>query len=139
MTKKDLKKKLWDVANKKHEIKAKIAFYEDLIGTCGFKSYELSDLPKGTSPSDPVFRAVVNNERYRKEIARLQQELDEALEWFNIIIQPLSQWKKTILTLRYLNGIRWDYIEMYVPYSRRQAIRLYNNALDKIIKHINTQ
>ena len=49
------------------------------------------------------------------------------------IFNSLDENERLILTARYIKMIRWDFIEFHVYYSRRQAIRVHNEAVKKLV------
>ena len=45
----------------------------------------------------------------------------------------LDDTERLVLTAKYIKAIRWDFIEFHVFYSRRQAIRIHNEAIKKLV------
>ena len=57
---------------------------------------------------------------------RLMEDVDK-------LFSILDDNERTVMTARYINLIRWDYIEFQVFYSRRQAIRAHDKAILKLV------
>lgn len=70
---------------------------------------------------------------YGGEILRLQAELKKLTIQMDRILDCLDPEERVILTARYLRGILWDAMEFHVHYSRRQAIRIHNQAIERLV------
>lgn len=70
---------------------------------------------------------------YLKQIDALHEKLitleNNIEEAFNI----LDPEERTVMTARYINNIIWDMMEFKIYYSRRQAIRIHNRAIKKLV------
>ena len=133
ITREDLKKRLWNIANSRQELKAKMQFYKELIIEMGMSNYALDGMPKGSDLSNPTLAIVINTERYQDEINKAQQELEDNICLFESYLSLLDENESMILRLRYMRGIRWEYMNLNIAYSERQIRRIHNRALDKII------
>ena len=98
--------------------------------------------PKET-PSKRNFSSRIENsviktiEIYEKTILKLENDVEETLR----IKASIDSWisfqereEQQILTLRYRDGLSWDYIPDMVHRSRMQCFRIHNKALDKLSK-----
>lgn len=101
----------------KKELELKAAFYRDLIqnnrklGVIGEKYTEY----------------------YGGQIIRLQEELKELTAQMDRILDVLDPEERMILAARYVRGLLWDAMEFHVHYSRRQAIRIHNQAIERLV------
>lgn len=75
-------------------------------------------------------------ERYRNEVKKLKSKLNLLLKDYERVARVLDEKEKLVLDVKYLKGVRWDYIEMYVFYSRRQAIRIHDAAIKKLVGQV---
>ena len=106
---KDVKKWLRNLPVVKNDLMLKIKFYR-----------EISDELEKT----PEFESTL--ERYKKEVENLSAKLEG-------LVKQTDEHERLIMTARYINVIRWDFIEFKVFYSRRQAIRIHDKALEKLV------
>ena len=113
---KDVKKWSHNFAVIKKEMELKIRFYT-----------ELSEDFKG----DPVLekQCVV----YREKIKELQKKLDGHMADMERLFATLDESERLVMIARYVSFIKWDYIELHVFYSRRQAIRIHDGAVTKLV------
>ncbi len=100
----------------KSEIELKIEFYKELCRD--FKD-------------TPGFEKSV--EYYKGEINALKDKLDCMLADMNRLFGMLDETERLVLTARYINLIKWDFIELKIYFSRRQAIRVHDAALRKLV------
>ncbi len=70
---------------------------------------------------------------YGGQVLRLQGELKQLTLQMDRLLDLLNPDERMIFTARYLRGISWDAMEFYVHYSRRQAIRIHNQALERLV------
>ncbi len=70
---------------------------------------------------------------YGGEILRLQGEFKQLLVQTDRLLNKLDPEERMIVTARYLKGISWDAMEFYVHYSRRQSIRIHNQAMERLV------
>lgn len=100
----------------KGELKLKIKFYKELEeefnGTAGFES---------------------SVKFYKNQVEELQEKLKRLISDTDKLFSLLDENERLVMTARYINMIRWDYIELHVYYSRRQAIRVHDGALLKLV------
>ncbi len=112
----DVKKWLRNLPVVKNELLLKIKFYreisEELLRTDNFEEML---------------------ERYRKEIEALSDKLERLTKDTDELFSYLEEHERLIMTARYINVIRWDFIEFKVFYSRRQAIRIHDKAIEKLV------
>ncbi len=70
---------------------------------------------------------------YGGQIIRIQEELQELTKQMDRILDLLEPEERVILTARYVRGLLWDAMEFHVHYSRRQAIRIHNQAIERLV------
>lgn len=111
----EVKKWLRNLPLIKQELKLKIEFYKELQGD---------------------FKGIKNGrtaEEYEKIINRLKSRIDEIMRDTDRLFSILDESERLVMTAKYIKLIRWDFIEFHVFYSRRQAIRIHNEALKKLV------
>lgn len=72
-------------------------------------------------------------EHYKNEIKALEAKLNCMISDMNRLFGLLDETERLVLTARYINLIKWDFIELKIFFSRRQAIRIHDNALRKLV------
>ncbi len=113
----DVKKWLRGLPLLKRELEMKTAFYKDLIqdsrkmGVLGEKYVKY----------------------YKSEVERLQNEIKTLTKQFDRALELLAPEERVIITARYIKQVIWNTIELHVHYSRRQAIRIHNQAIEKLV------
>ena len=112
----DVKKWLRNIPFVKREIELKTKFYREL-------GEEFERTPNCTT----------SVEFYKSQIERLQMKMKSLLADTERLFNILDDNERTVMTARYINLIRWDYIEFHVYYSRRQAIRVHDRAILKLV------
>lgn len=100
----------------KKELNLRISFYEDLAAEFS-KSAEWE--------KEALY--------YKDQIAEIKRAADLCLSEYERLLDILEENEKLILTVKYLKAIAWDYIELHIYFSRRQAIRIHNNAIRKLV------
>ncbi len=101
----------------KKELELKTVFYKELIS---------SNRKLGVVGEKYI-------EYYGGQILCLQAELKKLTIQMDRILDCLDPEERLILTARYLKGILWDAMEFHVHYSRRQAIRIHNQAIERLV------
>ncbi len=101
----------------KKELQMKTAFYQDLIG---------DSKKMGTAAEKHITYYEIQIEKIQKEIKGLTEKMDT-------LLSLLDPEERMILTARYVKGLLWDAMEFHVHYSRRQAIRIHNQAVDRLV------
>ncbi len=101
----------------KKELEMKMAFYEDLI-TDNQKLGEVGE--KYIS-------------YYREQVVLLQEKMKGLVKQMDVVLEKLNPEERMILVARYVQGVLWDAIEFHVHYSRRQAIRIHNQAIEHLV------
>lgn len=112
----EVKKWFRNISLTKRELNLKISFYQDLA----------ADFAK-----DEEFKH--SAEYYRTQIAELEGRLKALMADVNRLLSCLDESEKLILTARYINLVKWDFIEFQVFYSRRQAVRIHDKAILKLV------
>lgn len=100
----------------KKELELKIDFYTELV----------ADFKKTSSYGKHV-------DYYNEKIDELKRKIDLHLNETEKILGLLNETERLILTAKYIKMIKWDFMEYHVFYCRRQAIRIHNEALKKLI------
>lgn len=112
----DVRKWFRNIAFTKNEIALKIKFYNEL-------SEDIKDIPECKN----------SLKYYGEETERLQAKLKNLIADTKRLFAMLDENERSVLTARYINHIKWDYIEFHVFYSRRQAIRVHDRAILKLV------
>lgn len=112
----DVKKWFRGIIFCKKELELKMEFYRDL----------LEDFEK-----TPGFDETVKY--YKKQIEEIKNKLEKLIQDKERLMNLLDEDERMIMTARYINLIKWDYIEFQVYYSRRQAIRIHDKAVMKLV------
>ncbi len=113
----EARKWLRGIGSLKKDLKYKIQFYEELIED----SRKMGD--KGNKYIT----------HYLKQIDELQKQLQDVVPTVEKLFEGLSPDEKMVLTVKYLLNIGWNAVELYVYFSRRQAIRLHEQAIKKLV------
>ena len=113
----DAKKWLRGLPLLKKELELKTRFYKDLM------------------QNNRKLGAIGNKytEYYGGQILRLQGELKQLTIQMDRLLHMLEPEERMIFTARYLRGISWELMEYHANYSRRQAIRIHNQALERLV------
>lgn len=93
-------------------------------------------MPHGTATSDPTAKAAAEIvDLYDKRIAELRERVQVILDnnrRVEDMLSVLSRDERRVITARYIDGIRWDFIPGRVHISRMQCFRLKNKAMKKM-------
>ena len=93
-------------------------------------------MPHGTGTSDPTAKAAAEIvDLYDKRITELRERVQVILDnnrRVEEMLGTLSRDERRVITARYIDGIRWDYIPGRVHISRMQCFRLKNKAMKKM-------
>lgn len=117
MTEESVKKWMRGLPLLKKELEMKIVFYTELI----------RDMKKLGEVGEKHCRGYLDQiERLQEEIQRLAKDMDRLLD-------KLDPDEKAVLTARYVRRLLWDAMEFHVYFSRRQAIRIHNRAVKKLV------
>lgn len=84
----------------------------------------------GSGAKDKIGTAAVQAVDVEARLEKIIRNLDEALSmrvW--LIEQMQSEWEKTILTERYINGREWEDILNRIPFERTYMFKLHGYAL----------
>ncbi len=112
----DVKKWFRGIVFCKREIELKIEFYKDL----------LEDFEKTGTFDESV-------KYYKSQIEALQGKMKRLLWDKERLMELLDEDERMIMTARYINLTKWDFIEFQAYYSRRQAIRIHDKAVLKLV------
>ena len=107
----EVKKWLRNIPLVKREIELKMSFYKELAEDFG------NDRAK----------------EYNTRIDELKRRIDNIIIDTKRLFELLDDNERLVMTAKYIKHIRWDFIEYHVFYSRRQAIRIHNEAVKKLV------
>ncbi|MBE5039228.1 hypothetical protein [Ructibacterium gallinarum] len=113
----EVKKWLGSLPVMRQEMKLKIAFYQDL-------TQDMKKLKEAGKKHSAY---------YFSQIQKLEQRLRQADKDFDRMLEILEPDERLILTARYVRHILWSCIRFHVYFSERQAIRIHNRALKKLV------
>lgn len=113
----EVKKWLRTLPLAKKELELKIQFYKELADDFG-------KLPGGSDEKTDIYLNKINE--LKKQIHVIVSDMER-------LFKLLDEDERLVMTARYIKLIRWDYIEFHVFYSRRQAIRIHDRAILKLI------
>ena len=113
----EARKWLRGITSTKQDLKLKIQFYEELIND----SRKMGDNGK----------SYINY--YLEQIDKLQKQLQNVVPTVEKLFEGLTPDEKMVLTAKYLLNISWNAVELYVYFSRRQAIRIHDRAIKKLV------
>ncbi len=74
-----------------------------------------------------------HEEYYQAQIARLQEKMKFLAADIERVLDTLDPDEKAVLTARYIRRLMWDAMEFHIYYSRRQAIRIHDRAIEKLV------
>lgn len=93
-------------------------------------------MPHGTGTSDPTARQAIEiADIYVKRIAELNGRVRTIMDNRRLVEQMLdilSRDERRVITARYIDNIRWDYIPGRINISRAWCFKLEKRALKKI-------
>ena len=105
------------------------------VETGDIQSIKLSGIPSGKGVSSHIENSVIKTiDIYEKTIFRLEEEIKETFSikaHIDSLIAFLGQEEKKIITLRYRDGLSWDYIPEIIHKSRMQCFRIHNKVLSR--------
>ena len=93
-------------------------------------------MPHGTGTSDPTAKAAAEIvDLYDKRISELKERVCIILDYNRKVedmLNVLDRDERRVITARYIDGIRWDYIPGRVHISRAWCFRLKARAMKKM-------
>ncbi len=100
------------------------------------KSFIVSDISRNGNYSSHIENSVIKTiDVYEKTIFKLEQDINYILGIKALIdsrVSFLKRDEKKIITLRYKDGLSWDYIPDIIHKSRMQCFRIHNNVIRKL-------
>jgi len=97
----------------------------------------LSDMPRGGSDDDKMCTALIRLEALDSKIENDVHNLTDLLVRNRILIDSLDDYElRMILSLRYVNFIRWDRIARIVHSSRTRLVMKHDSALEILSKSV---
>ncbi|MEE1013451.1 MAG: hypothetical protein U0L92_03955 [Clostridia bacterium] len=116
-TEKEIKAWFRGLSLLKKDLEMKSSFYLELLRECQRVGKSLSR----------------HEAYYLAQIERLHEEMQQVTADTERIMDILTPEERLVITARYIKHLPWDGIEFAVHYSRRQAIRIHNSAIKKLI------
>lgn len=116
-TSKEVKIWLRGLALLKKDLEMKAAFYTDLM--------RISNQMGNAGKKHEVY--------YQAQTERLQEKMKQLASDIERVLETLDPDEKAVLTARYIRRLMWDAMEFHVFYSRRQAIRIHDRAIEKLV------
>jgi len=96
----------------------------------------ITDMPRGTGESDPVFQAVAKAvDIFLDHIERLRVEiecLNKKRDFVDELLRGLSSAEIEVIGLRYFKKYGWEMVALKSRYSRNQCLNIRNSAVKKI-------
>ena len=121
---------LRDIHNEIQTLKRDIEYMRQLTAV------QCDGMPHGTGTSDPTARQAIEiADIYDKRIAELNGRVRTIMDNRRLVEQMLdilSRDERRVITARYIDNIRWDYIPGRINISRAWCFKLKKRALKKI-------
>lgn len=121
---------LRDIHNEIQALKRDIEYMRQLTAV------QCDGMPRGTGTSDPTAKAAAEIvDLYDKRIAELNGRVRTIMDNRRLVEQMLdmlSRDERRVITARYIDNIRWDYIPGRINISRAWCFKLEKRALKKI-------
>lgn len=121
---------LRDIHNEIQVLKRDIEYMRQLTAV------QCDGMPHGTGTSDPTAKAAAEIvDLYDKRIAELKERVCIILDnnrKVEDMLNVLGRDERRVITARYIDGIRWDYIPGRVHISRAWCFRLKARAMKKM-------
>lgn len=121
---------LRDIHNEIQALKRDIEYMRQLTAV------QCDGMPRGTVTSDPTAKAAAEIvDLYDKRIAELKERVCIILDnnrKVEDMLNVLGRDERRVITARYIDGIRWDYIPGRVHISRAWCFRLKARAMKKM-------
>ena len=121
---------LRDIHNEIQALKRDIEYMRQLTAV------QCDGMPHGTGTSDPTARQAIEiADIYDKRIAELNGRVRTIMDNRRLVEQMLdilSRDERRVITARYIDNIRWDYIPGRINISRAWCFKLEKRALKKI-------
>jgi len=115
--KEDVKAWLRGLSLLKKDLESKSALYAELV----WLSRNLGEQGKK------------HEEYYLKQVDELHQKIQALTSDIDKAMEMLYPEERAVLTARYIRHIKWEGIEFYVHYSKRQSIRIHERAIAKLM------
>lgn len=116
-TSNEVKTWLRGLALLKKDLEMKTGFYTDLMRI----SRQMGDAGKK------------HEGYYQAQVERLHQKMELLSEDIERVLDTLNPEEKAVMTARYIRRLMWDAMEFHIYYSRRQAIRIHDRAIKKLV------
>ena len=101
----------------KKDLEMKTDFYTELLREC-------RRLGDGASKHEGY---------YLEQIQQMHEKIKQLTADVMRILDTLEPEEKAVLTARYIKRMLWDAMEFHIHYSRRNAVRIHNRALEKLV------
>lgn len=92
--------------------------------------------PKSHNQSDGAAAAVLKQSEIEEKIAEQKKEIEASILRVMEIIDyiPINDLDREIFEMRHIDFWEWTTIEREIPMSKRQCMRRYNEALERLLQ-----
>lgn len=97
------------------------------------RAQSLDGMPFSPSKGESVVEILAIKHLDIKNLYRVKvKELAEALCAIEKAIETLEPLERTLMRLRYIDGLKWEEVAVAIDYSWQQTHRLHKSALEKL-------
>lgn len=89
-------------------------------------------MPHGSGDHDKIGNAIARRDKYQRMIDSKLDELIDLRAEIECAVACLCSRDRDLIRLRYIDGMRWEYIAVELNYSYRQTLRAHGNVLLKM-------
>lgn len=99
-------------------------------------SHTYSFAPKGQTQSDGAAAPILKQSDIEERIEEQKREIDRCVLRVMEIIDyiPINDLDREIFEMRHIDFWEWPTIEREIPMSKRQCMRRYNDAIDRLLQ-----
>lgn len=111
---------------------------EAIRGTMdGVRAIQYSDMPKSQGAMTDLSDTMVAYERMNEQIAEKQKQMQLIMDEIRSVINllPVVEYRQ-VLTLKYINLMKWDDVFKKMDYSPRRVFQLHAEALRAVSRFI---
>ena len=137
MTKEELKKQLHRYRDLKAEYE-QIALELEKVEAfmTAPKGTNWDGMPRGSGGGDPLLGVVTYHLTLKERYEAKLQELAEAQNIVEAMIDGLESRERKLMRHRYIEGLSWEEVCVAMCYSWRQTHNIHGAALDKILEDV---
>lgn len=103
------------------------------------RTANLDGMPRSPGTGDPVARMVLQYAELENRYLVLRGRLAAEQAHVEEMIESLDPRARRLLRLRYIDGLTWEDVGEAMGYSERQANRIHDDALEKLLERENAQ